>query len=241
MRFLRYQRSTPGWWQAIWPLLLLAGTTVTGSSALADSPAAKSVVIFGDSLAAGYGVSPDDAYPAVIDRWIRETGLPFRVANAGVSGDTTAGGTRRIDWVLKRPVDVLVLELGGNDGLRGIPPAQTRSNLVSIIQKTRAAYPKVRVVIAGMQMPSNLGSDYTTAFREVFPSVARSESTTLIPFLLEGVGGVAALNQADQIHPNAEGHRRVATNVWQVLDPVLRSVATQTAVESRQPAGPAAF
>ena len=178
-------------------------------------------------------MSPDEAYPAVIDRWIRETGLPFRVANAGVSGDTTAGGTRRIDWVLKRPVDVLVLELGGNDGLRGIAPAQTRSNLVTIIQKTRAAYPKVRVVIAGMQMPSNLGSDYTTAFREVFPSVAKSESTTLIPFLLEGVGGVAALNQADQIHPNAEGHRRVATNVWQALDPVLRSVARPAAVESR--------
>jgi acyl-CoA thioesterase-1 len=208
-------------------------TALAGGGLRAEGPALKSIVIFGDSLAAGYGVGPADAYPAVIDRWVRETQLPFRVANAGVSGDTTAGGLRRIDWVLKRPVDVLVLELGGNDGLRGLAPAQTRSNLVSIIQKTRAAYPKVQVVIAGMQMPSNLGPDYTTAFRDVFPAVAKSESATLIPFLLEGVGGVAALNQADQIHPNAEGHRRVATNVWQVLEPVLRSVARPGAAETR--------
>ena len=234
MRVLPPRFSAFGWLQAFSPLLLLvAGAGVSVGRLCAEGPPTKTIVIFGDSLAAGYGVSPADAYPSVIDRWIRDTGLPFRVANAGVSGDTTAGGTRRIDWVLKRPVDVLVLELGGNDGLRGLAPAQTRSNLVSIIHRTRAAYPKVQVVIAGMQMPSNLGPDYTTAFRELFPAVAKSESTALIPFLLDGVGGVAALNQADQIHPNAEGHRRVATNVWQVLEPVLRSVARAAAPESK--------
>ncbi len=219
------QSSAPRWR----PLrALLVGVVVTGIAAAdlqADEPALKTLVVLGDSLAAGYGLNPADAYPAVLDRWIRAAGLPFRVANAGVSGDTTAGGVRRVDWILKRPVDVLLLELGGNDGLRGLSPAQTRSNLVTIILKTRAAYPQVRVVLAGMQMPSNLGTDYTQAFRDVFPAVAKSQSAALIPFLLEGVGGVPALNQSDQIHPTAEGHRRVATNVWTVLEPALRSAA----------------
>ena len=206
-------------------LVTVTKLVVAGSLVEADEPTSKTLVVLGDSLAAGYGLNPADAYPAVLDQWIRAAGLPFHVANAGVSGDTTAGGVRRVDWVLKRPVDVLLLELGGNDGLRGLSPTQTRSNLVTIILKARAANPRVQVVIAGMQMPSNLGAEYTQAFRDLFPEVAKTQSALLIPFLLEGVGGVRELNQSDQIHPTAEGHRRVATNVWKVLEPALRSVA----------------
>lgn len=214
-------------WQSLWALAVgIAATGVLAPDLQADEPALKTLVVLGDSLAAGYGLNPADAYPAVLQQWIRAAGLPFRMANAGVSGDTTAGGVRRVEWILKRPVDVLLLELGGNDGLRGLSPTQTRSNLVTIILKARAANPQVRVVVAGMQMPSNLGTEYTQAFRDLFPEVAKSQSAALIPFLLEGVGGVAALNQSDQIHPTAEGHRQVATNVWKVLEPVLRSAST---------------
>jgi acyl-CoA thioesterase-1 len=226
MGFPNDKQSGARRWQPLWALVIgVLATGIAVSDLQADEPALKTLVVLGDSLAAGYGLNPADAFPAVLENWIRTTGLPFRVANAGVSGDTTAGGVRRVEWILKRPVDVLLIELGGNDGLRGLSPAQTRSNLVTIILKTRAAYPQVRVVIAGMQMPSNLGIDYTEAFRDVFPAVAKSQSAALIPFLLEGVGGIPALNQPDQIHPTAEGHRRVATNVWTVLEPALRSAA----------------
>lgn len=205
------------------PLLLLGGSAGSAAETPTPEAAAPSVVFLGDSLAAGYGVDPSDAYPSLVGKWIHAAGLPHRVVNAGLSGDTTAGGVRRIDWILKRPVEVLVLELGGNDGLRGMSPSQTRSNLVAIIQKARTARPRIRIVLAGMQMPSNLGADYTREFRDLYPAIARSQSVDLIPFLLDGVGGVASLNQADQIHPNAEGHRRVATNVWAVLEGVLRT------------------
>lgn len=202
---------------------LLLGVAAVPAHGGEPSDAKQTIVVLGDSLAAGYGIDPSSAYPALLDQRIQAAGLPYRVVNAGVSGDTTAGGLRRLDWILKRPVDVLILELGGNDGLRGMAPSQTRSNLVSIIQKTRAARPLVRIVLTGMQMPSNFGADYTREFRELYPEVARRESVALVPFLLEGVGGVPSLNQADQIHPTAEGHRRVATNVWAVLEGVLKS------------------
>lgn len=208
-------------------LLLWIVATPVRAEDPADSK--KTVVVLGDSLAAGYGIDPSAAYPVLLEQRIQAAGLPYRVVNAGVSGDTTAGGLRRLDWILKRPVDVLILELGGNDGLRGMAPSQTRSNLVSIIQKTRAARPQVRIVLTGMQMPSNFGADYTREFRELYPEVARRESVALVPFLLEGVGGVPSLNQADQIHPTAEGHRRVATNVWAVLEGVLKTPAASTA------------
>lgn len=227
MRFPNSKRPSALQWRPLWALAVgIAATGIAAADLQAAEPAPKTLVVLGDSLAAGYGLNPADAYPAVLQQWIRATGLPFRVANAGVSGDTTAGGVRRVDWILKRPVDVLLLELGGNDGLRGLSPTQTRSNLVTIILKTRAAYPQVRVVVAGMQIPSNLGAEYTQAFRELFPEVAKSQSAVLIPFLLEGVGGVAALNQSDQIHPTAEGHRQVATNVWKVLEPLLQSASS---------------
>jgi acyl-CoA thioesterase-1 len=147
------------------------------------------------------------------------------VVNAGVSGDTTAGGLRRLDWLLRRPVDILLVELGGNDGLRGLPIGATRTNLTAIISRTREKNPSARIVVAGMQMPPNLGEDYVTQFRALFPAVAKDQQALLIPFLLEGVGGVPSLNQADQIHPTAEGHALIASNLWRVLEPVLRQPA----------------
>jgi acyl-CoA thioesterase-1 len=190
-----------------------------------DAPKANDtqqrVVVLGDSITAGYGLDPDEAYPALLQRKIDAAGLPYRVANAGVSGDTTAGGLRRVAWALAQGADVLVVALGGNDGLRGIPPEQTEQNLSGIIDKAREKNPALRVVVAGMQMPSNLGEDYTRAFQQLFPKVAQAKKATLVPFLLEGVGGDEKLNQADRIHPTAEGQAKVADNVWKVLQGVL--------------------
>jgi acyl-CoA thioesterase-1 len=182
----------------------------------------RAILILGDSLAAGFGVDSEEAFPALLQSKIDGAGLKCEVINAGVSGDTTAGGLRRIDWLLRRKIDVLVLELGGNDGLRGISPATTRTNLQTIIDRTKAKYPQVRIVIAGMQMPPNMGEEYTTAFRQVFPELAKANKAALIPFLLEGVGGKTEFNLPDQIHPNPEGHRIVADNVWKILEPLLR-------------------
>jgi len=180
------------------------------------------ILILGDSLAAGAGIDLDDAFPALLQKKIDNAGLKYEVINAGVSGDTTAGGLRRIDWLLRRKIDVLILELGGNDGLRGIAPATTRTNLQTIIDRTKGKYPDAKIVIAGMQMPPNMGEEYTKAFREIFPALARANKAILIPFLLEGVGGKADLNLPDQIHPNPRGHEIVAENVWRVLKPVLQ-------------------
>jgi acyl-CoA thioesterase-1 len=185
----------------------------------------KTVLILGDSISAGFGVEPDEAYPALLQRKVEAAHLPFVVQNAGVSGDTSAGGLRRIDWVLKKPIDVLVLELGGNDGLRGLPLAQTRTNLQLIIQKARDKYPNLRVIVAGMQMPPNMGEDYQKEFENIFPELAKKNKADLIPFILEGVGGRDDLNQPDRIHPNAEGHQKVAETVWTVLKPVLEALS----------------
>ncbi|HTL68990.1 MAG TPA: arylesterase [Lacunisphaera sp.] len=181
----------------------------------------KTLVFFGDSLTAGYGLDPDDAYPALIQKKLDATGAAWRVVNAGLSGDTTAGGVRRLDWVLKQPVDILMIELGGNDGLRGIAPGTTAANLQAMIDKARARYPQAAIVLAGMQLPTNLGADYNREFAAIFPELARRNHLSLIPFLLEGVGGVPRLNQADGIHPTAEGHRVVAENVWKVIKGLL--------------------
>ena len=187
--------------------------------------ASRVILFFGDSLTAGLGVSSDEAYPALIQKKIQSLGWNMEVINAGLSGETTAGGVRRIDWVLNRKIDVLVLALGGNDGLRGIPPEATRQNLQEIIDRTRRRCPQVRIVVAGMQMPPNLGPAYTASFQEVFPALAKKNGATLIPFLLEGVGGRRELNQADGIHPNPEGHRIIARNVWKILEPLLLGLA----------------
>jgi acyl-CoA thioesterase-1 len=188
------------------------------------SQARPTILVFGDSIAAGFGLELDQAFPALLQQKIDALGWNYSVVNAGLSGDTTAGGLRRIDWLLKRRIDVLVLELGGNDGLRGISPDATKTNLQAIVERTLQKYPQARIVIAGMQMPPNLGDEYLARFRQLFPELAERNRAALIPFLLEGVGGRPELNQPDRIHPNVEGHKIVADNVWKVLKPVLESL-----------------
>ena len=177
----------------------------------------KTILFFGNSLTAGYGVDPSEAYPALIQDKIDSLHLNYKVINAGVSGETTSDGNSRIDWILKQPVDIFVLELGGNDGLRGIPLAVTEKNLQSIIDKVKTKYPEVKIILEGIQIPPNMGTDYTTKFREIYPRVAAQNKIQLLPFLLKGVGGDPKLNQRDGIHPTAEGHKIVAENVWEVL------------------------
>jgi acyl-CoA thioesterase-1 len=182
----------------------------------------KTIVFFGNSLTAGYGLSsPTQAFPALVQNKIDSAGLPYNVVNAGVSGETSSGGASRIDWILRQPLDVFVLELGANDGLRGIPLTETRQSLQAIIDKVKAKYPSAKLVLAGMQIPPNMGETYTTQFRKIYPDLATKNNITLIPFLLEGVGGEARLNQADGIHPTAEGAQIVAQNVWKVLQPLM--------------------
>lgn len=199
----------------------LLALAVSGGSAWA-ADAGKTVLFFGDSITAGYGLDPDQAYPALIQKKIEAASLPYRVVNAGLSGETTAGGLRRLDWILRQKVDVFVLALGGNDGLRGVAPDVTRRNLQAMIDRIRTRYPDVKILIAGMQMPTSMGPDYTAAFRQIFPEVATANRAALVPFLLEGVGGIAEFNQPDLIHPTAEGQKLVAANVWPVLEPLLR-------------------
>ncbi len=183
--------------------------------------ATKTILFLGDSLTAGYGLPVEESFPNLIARRLESQGSPFEVLNAGVPGDTSAGGSRRIDWLLRRRIDVLVLELGANDMLRGLPLGLTRDNLQTIIDKTREKYPDVKIVVAGMLAPPNLGPEYTAEFRDLFPELARANDAALIPFLLEGVAARPELNLADGIHPNAEGHRIVAEQVWAILAPLL--------------------
>jgi len=178
------------------------------------------IVALGDSLTAGLGVAAEDAYPALLEARLRREGFHYRVVNAGVSGDTTAGALRRLDWVLRAQPAIVIVALGANDGLRGLPVDAMRDNLVAIVTRLRAG--GARVLLAGMRLPPNYGEPYTRAFAAVFPAVARQTSAPLLPFLLEGVAGVAALNQADGIHPNAAGQRRVADRVWGSLRPLLQ-------------------
>ncbi|MDE2645730.1 MAG: arylesterase [Bacteroidota bacterium] len=185
------------------------------------------VLFLGNSLTAGYGLSPDEAYPALLQARIDSLKWPVTIINAGVSGDTSAGGLTRLAWQLENPPDVLVVALGANDGLRGLPPTMTKSNLTQIIRQAREANPNVSVLIAGMQVPPNLGPIFQEEFREVFPSVADELDTELIAFLLEGVGGVTDLNQSDGIHPNAAGQRKLADTVWEALAPVLQERIAQ--------------
>ena len=188
-----------------------------------DDSARKTIFVVGDSIAAGHGVDPEEAFPGLLQQRIKEKELSYEVVNAGVSGDTTAGGVRRMPWLLKRKMDVLVLELGGNDGLRGITPKETKTNLEKIIDLAREKNPDVQIILAGMQMPQNMGEEYTREYREIFPAVAKAKGAKLIPFLLEGVGGKADLNLPDRIHPNPAGHKIVAQTVWAVLEPLLSS------------------
>lgn len=184
----------------------------------------KRIVFFGDSITAGLGVEPEQAYPALVQQKIDSLGWHFDVVNAGLSGETSSGGLSRIDWVLQKPVSVFVLELGGNDGLRGIDLSLTEENLQKIINKVEAKYPRAKIILAGMEVPPNLGQKYTEQFKEMYPALAKKNNVALIPFLLQNVGGIRSLNQQDGIHPNAKGHIIVAENVWKVLKPILKKV-----------------
>jgi acyl-CoA thioesterase-1 len=204
---------------------ILVGLLVIGTGGLfaEETPNAtdteKRIVVLGDSITAGYGLAPSEAYPALLQERITAAKLPYTVTNAGVSGDTTAGGLRRVAWVMAKGADILIIALGGNDGLRGIPPEETKKNLLGMAEKARAKNPGIKILIAGMQMPDNMGADFTARFKAIFPEAAKESKSTLIPFLLEGIGGVEEFNQPDGIHPTLEG--KVAETVWMILKPEI--------------------
>src|SRR5580692_6537999 len=200
---------------AICPIILILTT------AMATTPPARTIIFFGNSLTAGYGLDPNQSFPALIGRRLDSLHLPYKVINAGVSGETTAGGKSRLNWTLRQPADIFVLELGANDGLRGIPVNSTRDNLQSIIDTVRRHYPACKIILAGMRVPPSMGNTYSTAFHEIFAGLAKKNNTTLIPFLLEGVGGDPSLNQPDGIHPNTKGEKIVTETVWKTLRPLL--------------------
>ncbi|MEX2044348.1 MAG: arylesterase [Opitutus sp.] len=209
-------------------LILLTGCLLSGAAPSPSAPEARTIVFFGDSLTAGLGLDDpsSEAYPALIQEKIDAAGLGWRTVNAGLSGETTSGGLRRVDWILRQPVDIFVLALGANDGLRGISPEVSSANLRQIIDRVRAKNPGAGIVIAGMQMPPAMGEDYTRAFSGMFPAVAEEKGAALIPFLLEGVGGRLEYNAGDRIHPNAAGHALVAKTVWKALRPLLEKPGT---------------
>ncbi|MDZ7714641.1 MAG: arylesterase [Balneolaceae bacterium] len=186
----------------------------------------SNIMFFGDSITAGLGVQENQAYPALVQQKIDSLGWNFNVINAGLSGETSAGGLRRVDWMLRQEIDVFVLELGGNDGLRGIDLKSTKSNLQKIIDKVEAKYPDTKIILAGMEVPPNLGPDYTKQFREMYAELAQSNDISLIPFLLQGVGRNPNLMQSDGIHPNVAGHKKVAEVAWETLKPILQNMRT---------------
>ena len=187
------------------------------------------VVFFGDSLTRGMGVATEEAYPALLQARVDSLGWSYKMVNAGLNGETSAAGLRRVNWVLRQRIDYFILALGANDGLRGIPLASTQQNLQAIADRVLARYPSARIILAGMLMPPNLGPEYTEQFEALFPGLAMANKLPLIPFLLEGVGGVPRYNQADGVHPNAAGHQLVADNVWAVLRPLLEPVPAAAA------------
>ena len=207
--------------------MMLVVLLVAAIAVAAEKARKRTILFLGDSLTSGYGLSTEVAFPAVIQAKIDSLGLGYEVVNAGISGETTSAGLSRMNWMLKRRIDVLVIELGANDGLRGVPLKVTRQNLQAIVDSSRKAYPKVNVVLAGIQVPPNLGPEYTSEFKEIFPELAAKNKVALIPFLLEGVGGIQEFNLADGIHPTVAGHRKVAENVWKVLGPLLSDDSQQ--------------
>jgi acyl-CoA thioesterase-1 len=207
------------------------GDAIAASPSLANPPREStksallsaerpSIVAFGNSLTAGLGVRSDESYPARLQRTLDAAGYAYRVVNAGVSGDTTAGGARRVSWILKNKPTIVILELGGNDGLRGLSLSETKSNLERIIQQLQQA--SVTVVLAGMKLPPNYGQDYTDGFESLFQALARQYRLTLIPFFLDGVAGSSSLNQADGIHPTGEGYRIIVEKIFPTLEPLLQ-------------------
>lgn len=198
-----------------------AATTDSTVTAPTNRTQTKNIVFFGNSLTAAYGLDVSEGFPANIQRKLDSLNLPYKCINAGLSGETTAGGVGRIDWILQQPLHIFVLELGGNDGLRGIPLTETSKNLQTIIDKVKDKYPDATIVLAGMRIPPNLGKKYSEDFHQLYKTIADKNKVALIPFLLEGVGGEEGLNLPDGIHPNAAGQKLVAENVWKVLQPLL--------------------
>jgi len=196
-------------------------TETVDSLAVADTTQTKNILFFGNSLTAGLGVEPEEAFPAIIGHKIDSLNLPYKITNAGLSGETTAAGKARINWILKQKVDVFVLELGANDGLRGIPVSETAKNLQDIVDQVKSKYPDAKLVMTGMQVPPNMGAKYASDFRVIFKQIAEKNNMALVPFLLDKVGGVSDLNQSDGIHPTPKGHRILAENVWEVLKQIL--------------------
>jgi acyl-CoA thioesterase I len=207
-----------------------AQRTVPGSPVPGSPAARKTVLIVGTSLTAGLGLDPEEAYPALLQKKADSLGLHVDVVNAGLSGETSAGAVRRIDWLLRGPADVVVIESGANDGLRGLNVDSTRANLRTIIGKVKAARPAARILLVQMEAPPNLGAKYTDAFRAMYQDVAKESGVAVMPFLLQGVAGVTGLNQQDGIHPNERGEQIVANNVWAALEPVLRQLDAQPTV-----------
>ena len=204
------------------------GSVVTAAEAATDRPdSAKpkvTVLFFGTSLTAGYGLDPSQAFPVLIARKSVTDGVPITALNAGLSGETSAGALRRIDWTLRKPVDIVVLETGGNDALRALDATALKANLLAIVGRIKQAQPRAKIILAVMEAPPNLGASYTASFRDAYKSVAKSEGLTLLPFLLDGVAGKPELNQDDGVHPNVAGEKIVADNVWRTLKPVVDSL-----------------
>jgi len=198
-----------------------SGKADTSSTAQSPEKDRKIVLFFGDSMTAGYGVDQDQAFPALVQQRIDSLELNYKVINGGLSGETSASGLNRIDWFLEDKPSIFILELGGNDGLRGIKLTETKKNLQGIIDKVKTKYPSTKIILAGMQIPPNMGQEYTSEFRKIYPELANENDLVLIPFLLEGVGGNPDLNQADGIHPTVEGHQIVSNTVWKYLEPTL--------------------
>jgi acyl-CoA thioesterase-1 len=222
---------------AICPIILMIfachNNNTTATTPSTDTPATtnpattappdnrKTIVFFGNSLTAGYGLDPDQSFPSLIGRRLDSLRLPYKIINAGISGETTAGGKSRLNWTLRQPADIFVLELGANDGLRGIPVGSTRDNLQSIIDTVHRRYPACKIILAGMRVPPSMGSTYANTFHDIFAQLAEKNKTSLIPFLLDGVGGNPSLNQGDGIHPNFAGEKIVTETVWKALQPLL--------------------
>lgn len=196
-------------------------TTVEQEEKAAASEEKKTIIFFGNSLTAGYGLEPEEGFAGIIQAKIDSLGLDYQVINGGVSGETTASGLNRLDWFIEEEPYIFILELGGNDGLRGIAVAETKNNLQKMIRAVREKYPDTHIILAGMQIPPNMGQAYSRDFRAIFPDLAEEENVALIPFLLEGVAGEPDLNLPDGIHPSKEGHRIVAETVWEYLEPLL--------------------
>jgi acyl-CoA thioesterase-1 len=191
-------------------------------SASSRTSALPTILFLGTSLTAGYGLEEGQAYPALIQQKIDSARLNYRVVNAGVSGETSAGALRRIDWLFREPIAILVVETGANDGLRGLSPDTLRANIQTILDRAKQLKPAPKLMLLGMRMPPNYGKLYAQRFEEVYRTLAQKNGATLVPFLLQGVGGIPSLNQPDGVHPTAEGQRRVAETVWRVLEPVLK-------------------